>query len=286
MTTGVFFHEVFRGKEWIIIGNKFQNFPQVMEHALKQPQVKLFTPQKVSEELLLKIHTPRFVEDLKKAWYYEGASYAVGGCVEATEKILSGEMDNALVFDVAAGHHAERDSAWGGTYVSCAGPAFYNARQKFGRKKFAIIDTDCHHGNGTRDIFRDDKDVLHVCFCSWDRIEGNGAKVCVNHGWRTTDEDYLEKMREEFIPRVREFEPDMIFHNFGHDTCQGDYGDRGLTPEFFPQLAREVKQCAKEVCQGRYLVLTHGGYRADVCEYIFPKITEILAENGEAEETS
>lgn len=280
MITGVFFHQMFSGEEWIIIGDKFQNFPRAMEHALKLPQVTLFTPEKVSEELLLKIHTPRFVEDLKKAWYYEGVLYSVGGCVEATEKILSGEIDNALVFDVAAGHHAERDSAWGGTYASCAGPAFFNARSKLGQRRFAILDTDCHHGNGTRDIFRDDDEVLHVCFCSWNRNEGNGTKFCVDTGWRTTDEDYLEKVRQEFITRTGEFKPDMILHNFGHDTCQGDYGDRGLTPEFFPQLAREINRCAQEICQGRYLVLTHGGYRADVAEYIFPRIIEILAEGG------
>jgi hypothetical protein len=32
------------------------------------------------------------------------------------------------------------------------------------------------------------------------------------------------------------------------------------------------------ICEGRYVVLTHGGKRADVAEYIFPKIIEILAE--------
>jgi acetoin utilization deacetylase AcuC-like enzyme len=128
MTTGVFFHEKFRGKEWLIIGDKFRNFPEAMRHVLKLPQVKWFAPQKVSEDLLLKIHTSRFVQDLKKAWYCEGAFYSVGGCVEATERILSGGMTNALVFTVAAGHHAERDSAWGGTYASCAGPAFHFPR--------------------------------------------------------------------------------------------------------------------------------------------------------------
>ena len=100
MTTGVFFHKMFSGEEWIIIGDKFHNFPQVMEHVLEQPEVKLFTPQKATEELLLKIHTPRFVEDLKRAWYYEGAIYSVGGCVEATERILAGELENALEPDV------------------------------------------------------------------------------------------------------------------------------------------------------------------------------------------
>lgn len=278
MTTGVFFHERFSGKEWLIIGDKFQNFPKAMNHVLRLPQVKLFAPEKVSEELLLKIHTWNFVQSLKEAWYCEGALYSVGGCVEATERILSGEMENALVFTVAAGHHAERDSAWGGTYASCAGPAFYNAREKFGPKRFAILDTDRHHGNGTRDIFLDDDDVLHVCFCGWDQVECNGIKVCVNTAFPTTDEDYMEKVREEFIPRAREFKPDMILHNLGHDTCKLDYGDLGLTQEFFPWLAKEIKECARGICEGRYVVLTHGGKRADVAEYIFPKIIEILAE--------
>jgi hypothetical protein len=39
-----------------------------------------------------------------------------------------------------------------------------------------------------------------------------------------------------------------------------------------------VKACAEKMCGGRYLVLTHGGNRADVAEYIFPRIIEILAE--------
>jgi len=280
MTTGVFFNEIFSQKDWIIIGNKFQNFPQAMEPALKLASVKLFAPQKVSEELLLKVHSPRLVQDLKESWYCEGASYSVGGCVEATEKIVSGEIDNALVFTVAAGHHAGHNSAWGGTYASCAGPAFFNARQKFGEIRFAILDTDCHHGDGTRDIFLNDDNVLHVCFCGWNQVEGGGNKVCVDVGWKTTDEDYLNLVRQEFTPRLREFQPRMVLHNLGHDTCQGDYGDRGLTPEFFPRLVGEIKQAAGEVCGGKYLILTHGGSRADVAEYIFPRIIEILAEEG------
>ena len=278
--TGVFFHPSFSGEEWIIIGDKFRRFPRVMEHALKKEGVRWFIPEKVPEELLLKIHTPRFVQNLKKAWYGEGAFYSVGGCVEAAEKMLAHEIENALVFTVAAGHHAERDTAWGGTYASCAGPSIYNARKKFGRRRFAILDTDSHHGNGTRSIFLEDDDVLHVCFCDVDRIEGNGTKLCVDTGRTSTDESYMERVRKEFMARVADFGPDMILHNLGHDTCRGDYGDRGLTREFFPRLASEVKACAEKICGGRYLVLTHGGNRADVAEHIFPRIIETLAEKG------
>ena len=277
MTTGVFFHEKFKGEEWLVIGDKFRHFPGAMDKQLSLPNVKLFEPKKVSEELLLNIHTPGFVGNLKDAWYCEGAFLSVGGCVEATEKILSGELENALVFTVAAGHHAERDSAWGGTYASCAGPAFFNARETLGPKRFAIIDTDRHHGNGTRDIFVKDDDVLHVCFCSWDRIEGNGTKICVNIASPHTDDTYMEKVEKEFVPRVRDFRPDMILHNLGHDTSQLDYGDIGLTEAFFPRLTARIKRCAQDICHGRYLILTHGGKRRDVAESIFPKMIEILA---------
>jgi acetoin utilization deacetylase AcuC-like enzyme len=96
-------------------------------------------------------------------------------------------------------------------------------------------------------------------------------------GWRTNDQAYLQRVQEEFCTRVEEFRPSVIFHNFGHDTCKGDYGDRGLTPDFFPALARLIKDVADQVCEGRYIVITHGGARADVAQLIFPEIARILA---------
>jgi acetoin utilization deacetylase AcuC-like enzyme len=277
-TTGVFFHDVFRGRQWDIIGDKFRRFPEALGDALSMPHVRVYDSPPVSEELLLKIHTPRFVDDVKRAWNYDGVRRSAGGCVVAVEKVLSEELVNALVFNVAAGHHAERDYSWGGTYASCAGPALWNARKKLGRKRVAILDTDAHHGNGTRDVFRDDEDVLHVCFCGSSRTECGGLKVCVDAGWSSSDGEYLDKVRKEFIPRAREFRPDLLVHNFGHDTCQGDYGDLGLTPDFYVSMAMEVNHAAREICEGRYVIVTHGGCRADVAEYIFPMILRILAE--------
>jgi acetoin utilization deacetylase AcuC-like enzyme len=277
MKTGVFFHPEFSTKDWPIIGNKYRNFPRVMEKALSLEGVKLFESKPVPEELLLRVHTENYLKDVKGAWYYSGATLAVGGCVEASEKIAGEEITNALVFAVAAGHHAEPSSAWGGTYLSCAGPAVAHVRDLSGQQRFAIIDTDSHHGNGTRAVFRNDSEVLHVCFCDDDTIEGNGTKIDVNAGYQTHDQAYLEKVQIEFCERVRRFRPFMIYHNFGHDTCEGDYGDRGLSRSFFLRLAEEVKNCADEVCGGRYLIITHGGYLVEVAEYIFPRIVEILA---------
>jgi acetoin utilization deacetylase AcuC-like enzyme len=118
---------------------------------------------------------------------------------------------------------------------------------------------------------------LHICFCDTDWVSADGTKVDVDAGWQTHDERFLQQVRDEFGPRAKQFQPELIFHNFGHDTCQGDYGDRGLTPDFFSALAMLIKDTADQICDGRYIVITHGGSRADVARRIFPQIVRILA---------
>jgi len=264
-------------RSWPIIGNKFQRFPELLQDLLSLPQVELFTSPQAPEHLLRKVHTEEYLRQVKEAWYWEGAVRAVGGCVEAAKGVASGQLRNALVFSVAAGHHASPASGWGGTYLSCIGPTVTYLREETPLERFAILDTDAHHGDGTRRIFEADPQVLHCCFCNTHWVSEDGTKVDVDVGWRSDDETYLAQVREEFFRRAREFRPQLIFHNLGHDTCQGDYGDRGLSPSFFPRLAGEVKGLAEEICEGRYIIITHGGARRDVAEEIFPEIARLLA---------
>ncbi|MFX1449636.1 MAG: hypothetical protein ACFFCM_02265 [Promethearchaeota archaeon] len=278
MKTGVFFNKIFKGKDWPIIGDKFQNFPEVMDDVLKLDNVFLYESKPVAEDLLNKVHTRDLLILLKRAWYYEGAITTIGGMVSALEKIWEGEITNALNFMVAAGHHAGPADAWGGTYASITGPAILNLRIKFPEaKRFAIIDTDSHHGDGTREMFMGDKDVLHVCFCSSETSEDGGTKICVDVGYRTTDKAYLEKVEKNFILKVREFKPDLIIHILGHDTCQGDYGDRGVSKEFFLKLTNMINETSLKICEGRYAITTMGGDRVDIADYIFPNIIKILS---------
>jgi acetoin utilization deacetylase AcuC-like enzyme len=277
--TGVFFPDVFSQEVWHIINDKFRNYPEIMKDELQLPNVILLEPQKVYDELLIKVHTSRFLNELKKQWYCEGAYLTVGGCVQASELIMKGTLRNALVFGVAAGHHAERDYAWGGTYCSVSGPVVVNLHKKFPGIRIAILDTDSHHGNGTRDVTYGNPNVLHVCFCSSNKVEDEGTKICVNSGYNMTNNDYLNLVSEEFIVRVQNFKPDIILHLLGHDTAVGDYGNRGLSKEFFLELVQMIKKTASEICSGRYIINTHGGSNLNICEYIFPKIIRILAQD-------
>lgn len=278
---GVFFHPSFKGRPWPIIGDKFKAFPEALQPLISSGAAVLIEPRPAPENLLLKVHSREFLRSVRSRWYFEGALLSVGGCVEAAEKVWKGELAAALAFSVAAGHHAGRSYAWGGTYLSCFGPAVEHLR-KLGAGKVAVLDTDSHHGDGDREIFTGNPAVLHVCFCSYDRVEEGGLKVDVNVGWRLSDDEYLRKVEVEFIGRAYAFEPDLILHFLGHDTCQGDYGDRGLSPSFYPRLVSLVKACADDICSGRYVIVTGGGARADVAEQVYTSAVEVLARPREA----
>lgn len=275
MTTGIFFNNILKTSPGPVIGPKFVNFPELLHDVLKLPNVRLYENEPVSEELLFKFHTREIIESLKKRSYAKNSLHSVGGCIEATRMIMSNEIKNCLLFNSASGHHAGPTYAWGGTYLNCVAPSIYIVRNTLGCQRFALLDTDCHHGDGDREMFKDDDSLLHVCFCDSDYV--GETKRCIGVGWSSTNEEYLNPVKDVFIPTVKQFKPEMIFHFLGHDTCQGDYGDIGLTEDFFIDLVKNVMACAEEICQGRYLIITGGGSRRDVAEYIFPKIAEILA---------
>lgn len=272
----MFFHRSFVGRSWPIIGDRYQGFPELLEELKREvPGLVVIEPEPAPEDLLRRVHTDDYLRSVKKAWYYEGARLTVGGCVKACEMVWRGELDNAVVLLVAAGHHAHRDYAWGGTYLSCIGPCLIRLRE-LGLRRLAYIDTDCHHGDGDREILTGDRDVLHICFCHSDVVEDEGTKICVDVGFRTTNEEYLRKVREAF-PLIRRFKPEMIVHFFGHDTHKNDYGSKGLTEEFFYQLAKEVMDLASEVCGGKYVVIDGGGMNKEVTRRIWREVIRILA---------
>ena len=277
MVTGVFFHEHFVGKEWPVIGDRYEGFPGLLAELERQlPNVRLIRPEPAPEDLLARVHTPEYLARVRRAWYYEGARLTVGAFVKACEMVWRGELDNAVVFLVAAGHHAHRDRGWGGTYLSLIGPAVLRLRE-LGLERLAYIDTDAHHADGAREVLMGDRGVLHICFCHRDVVEDGGTKICVDVGWSTTDDAYLAKVRE-ILPTVRDFRPQMMLHFLGHDTHEDDYGSLGLSDEFFIRLVRELKALADEVCGGKYVVVHGGGANKRVARRIWPEIIRLLAE--------
>ncbi|KXA99582.1 hypothetical protein AKJ41_05220 [candidate division MSBL1 archaeon SCGC-AAA259O05] len=93
------------------------------------------------------------------------------------------------------------------------------------------------------------------------------------------DTNFIERRKKwKMEPRVRDHEPEILVHFFGHDTHRDDYGNRGLSESFFPKLAKLMRDFADEICDGKYLLIDGGGANTEVGERIWPDIIEILAD--------
>jgi acetoin utilization deacetylase AcuC-like enzyme len=223
------------------------------------------------------------IRQVERSPYWETALYSAGGTVQAAEKICKGEIDNAFVFTGVGDHHAGRNFFGGGCYLNGIVLSVTNLRQKYGKTKFAVIDTDAHHGNGMWDLFRNNKNVLYVCFCTAKYPEENN-NINVTIPYHSSDRDYLEKVEDEFVSRCKNFKPEIIFWNWGYDGTQGEYGDLGLSLDFHANLANMLKSNADEVCNGKLVVVLCGGSSRRVATYAIPQIISCLAEVGEEDE--
>ena len=121
--------------------------------------------------------------------------------------------------------------------------------------------------------------MLHLCLCYQDYSD-NHNNVDVKIPYRTTDEEYLARMRQELTTRVMAFKPEYIFWEFGYDATQGEYGDKGLTRDCHLKLAKLIKGVADKVCHGRLITILCGGSGRALATYTIPRIIDCLAELG------
>lgn len=196
------------------------------------------------------------------------------------ERVWRGELQNAFCFIGAGGHHAGREFFGGFCCFNDVAAAIESLRDQYGVRRFAILDTDAHHGDGTRDIYQDDPEVLHVCLCGFDFVSQDGTKVDVavnplSH--ENPDEEYLHVAEEAFTQRAERFKPDLFIWYFGYDGHRGDYGDMGLSITCYLGLASLMVGLAEKLCGGRLLTVLGGGSRTDLATAILPRIIARLA---------
>jgi acetoin utilization deacetylase AcuC-like enzyme len=284
-TTGVFYHPSFSQRSYLTVGARLADFPGALDSILKSDNVLLYEPEPVSRQLLLKVHTPDLLEGVARDPLCSTAWHSAGGVVSAGEKIARGEITNAFAFIGAGGHHAGRKFFGGFCCFNDVALCIVNLREEFGLERFAIVDTDAHHADGTRDILRDDPDVLHICFCGTDYESADGTKVdvaCPNpreDGEREQpmNDRYFDLVARHAPERVSRFKPDLLFWYFGFDTHRGDYGDIGLSGPCYWNIADLMKGLAEKVCRGRLEVVLGGGSHQPLATYLIPPIIERLA---------
>lgn len=163
---------------------------------------------------------------------------SAGGAITAAEKVMEKEVDNAFALVRPPGHHAMRvvHGARGFCNINIEAIMIENIRKKYGRKRIAIVDTDCHHGDGTQDIFWHDPDTLFISIHQDGRTlypgsgfpdefggpNAYGMTINVPLPPHTSDEGFLFVMDNLILPILDDFKPDIIVNSAGQDNHYSD----------------------------------------------------------------
>jgi len=75
------------------------------------------------------------------------------------------------------------------------------------------------------------------------------------------DDEIEREYAAQVIPAVRNFKPDLLLISAGFDAHEMDpLGQLRMTTEGFGRLTKTLIDLANEVCEGRAVLVTEGGY--------------------------
>jgi acetoin utilization deacetylase AcuC-like enzyme len=192
---------------------------------------------------------------------------AAGAGILATDLVMRRETPNAFCAIRPPGHHAERAKAMGFCFFNNVAVAARHAIHAWQLKRVAIVDFDVHHGNGTEEILAGDPNVLMVGsfqhpfypYCGTENPAPNMCNVPLKAG--TRGEAFREMVTNVWMPRLREFAPEIIFISAGFDAhYEDDMASLGLVESDYGWVTEQLKAVAAESAQGRIVSILEGGY--------------------------
>lgn len=168
----------------------------------------------------------------------ESHRISAGGAIQAARLVLEGETKSAFALVRPPGHHAMKvvHGNRGFCNINIEAVMVEWIREHYGRKRIAIVDTDCHHGDGTQDVYWHDPDVLFISLHQDGRTLYPGSGFPHENGGpralgktiniplppQTSDEGYLYALENVVLPILEHFKPDLIINSAGQDNHYSD----------------------------------------------------------------
>jgi acetoin utilization deacetylase AcuC-like enzyme len=198
---------------------------------------------------------------------WKAALHAAGAVVEATDRVIGGALANAFCAVRPPGHHARPEAAMGFCLLNNVAIGALHALEVHGLERVAIVDFDVHHGNGTEEIFAGDERVLMASFFQHPFYPYSGtenpAKNMVNVPLPagTNGEKVRAVVEEIWMPRLEQFEPQMILVSAGFDAHrEDDLGQMSLVEADYAYMTARLLELAARHCGGRLVSSLEGGY--------------------------
>jgi acetoin utilization deacetylase AcuC-like enzyme len=270
------YHEDFGKRGFSVLKERVRpSFEKLMRSGLVDGrEVQVFQARPAPMVLVESCHTPAHMVNMRDDPYREVAILSAGSVMMAAEMVAEGEAKRAFAYTGTAGHHASRGSCWGFCYFNDVAITIRRLRE-LGVQRFLIVDVDPHFGDGTRDFFKDDPDVFHINMHSGkdEAYDPEKHNYDIGLSFGAKDEVFLSAIKSA-LDLAEDFDFQMAFVIFGHDSHQDDYGGFDLTFDAYPRMTRMIMEAVGE--RGLVFVLS-GGSCVHVAEQVIPDVIGVLA---------
>jgi acetoin utilization deacetylase AcuC-like enzyme len=246
----------------------------------------LYTQDQVFEEGLLDIegifeYKPDLVtvKDVQRVHFCIPDTWAVmteshfisaGGAKTVGMAVMDGMVDRGFALVRPPGHHANRvvHGSRGFCNVNIEAIMIEYLRRAYGVDRVAIVDTDCHHGDGTQDIYWHDPDTLFISIHQDGRTLYPGSGFLNENGGpnavgstiniplppHTSDEGFLYTIKEMVMPILQDFKPQLIINSAGQDNHYSDpITNMNFSARGYAQLT-DLLQADIAVLEGGYSI--------------------------------
>ena len=243
-------------------------------------------PSNFEQSILIKTHTKDYIKQVNLSFPQSGLKFldgdtvvspgskdatkdAVGSIISAIDGVKKKEFKNAFCCVRPPGHHAEKEKAMGFCIFNNVAVGANYLIEKYKYKKIAIIDFDVHHGNGTQNIFYNDKNVLYISTHQYPYYPGSGSEkengkynnvlnIPLEAG--TTGNEYLNAY-EKVLDKLKEFKPEFLLFSAGFDAHIDDpLAQLRLSSEDFYKITKRTLEVSKPFCNGNIVSILEGGY--------------------------
>ncbi len=243
-------------------------------------------PSIITEDIIKDTHDSNYIDLVKSSFPNKGFSSldgdtiispgsknatfdAVGSIIAAIDGVQNKEFKNAFCSVRPPGHHCNQNKAAGFCILNNVAIGANYLINKYKYNKVAIIDFDVHHGNGTQDIFYNNKNVLFISTHQYPYYPGTGSEeekgkfnnICnIPLPAGTNSEEYLNAF-EFALKRLKEFQPDFVLISAGFDGHIADpLAQLKLHTNDYYEITRRILETSKKFSDGKVVSILEGGY--------------------------
>ncbi len=267
-------------KDVVIPANKLSRADYLLVHTERHLQ----RLEQLANSGMFGTFSNRFDENPVSDKIMEFVESSIAGTYEAGKIALQ----NGLAMNLSGGfHHAFPDHFQGFCYLNDVAIAIRKLQKERLIKKAMIVDLDVHNGNGNAFTFKDDptvhtfdinqantypfktREAAKTDLSLYSAFPNSHPLYNKNQNQSVVDDTvYLQELKDNLLPAIESFQPDIIFYLNGADILATDkLGNFQVTPEGAKERDRYVIDIVTKLKIPTAVVLA-GGYSPNVDDVV------------------